>query len=296
LSAQARVAGALARERQARAQITGGEASSLHAKGEAARSRALFETGAGTREQLDRALLVERMASTDLDSLRFAARVAEYEVAMARAALRRIAAPASSGNPEELEVPAPVAGTVLRLLKESEGVVQAGTPLLEVGDPTALEVVIDVLTTDAVQIAPGAEVRIERWGGPPFEGRVRRIEPAAFTKLSALGVEEQRVNVLVDVVAPRERWASLGDGFRVEARIVVWEGSNLVKLPTSAIFRHAGGWAAFRVHDGRARLTPVEIGQRSAREVQIKSGLDAGSRVVVHPSDRVADGSKVAER
>jgi HlyD family secretion protein len=185
---------------------------------------------------------------------------------------------------------------VIKVFQKSEGVVQPGTPLLEIGDPAALEISVDVLTSDAVRIGPGAPVTVGRWGGEPLAARVRQVEPSAFTRLSALGVEEQRVNVLIDLVSPRDRWQKLGDGYRVEVEILVWEGEQVVKAPSSAVFRRGSGWAVFRVEAGVARLAPVEIGQRALREVEITSGLLPGSEVVVYPSDSVADGARVVAR
>jgi HlyD family secretion protein len=174
--------------------------------------------------------------------------------------------------------------------------VQAGEPLLELGDPGALELVVDVLTSDAIRIRPGAEVLVDRWGGEPLEGRVRLVEPSAFTRPSALGVEEQRVNVLVDLSSPRERWSTLGDGFRIEAHIVVWEAHEVLKVPASAVFRHGGSWAVFVVDDGVVHEVAVELGERTGREVQVVSGLQAGQRVVLHPSDRILSGAEVEQR
>jgi HlyD family secretion protein len=294
--AQARVLAASAAERQAGAQISRAEASTEFAKREAQRLGKLVQAGAISRVEHEQALLTERTAAADLESARFAARVASHELEMARAALRRLSASRAEGRGEQLDVPSPVNGRVLKVLQQSEGVVQAGAPLLEVGDPAALEIVVDVLTVDAVRIAPNARVVVDRWGGSELEGRVRRIEPSAFTRLSSLGVEEQRVNVLIDLVSPRTEWAMLGDGYRVEAHIVVWEGSDVLKIPASAAFRHGNGWAVYRVEEGLARLTPVEIGERSGRDVELNKGLGAGARIVVYPSDQIADGARVRSR
>ncbi len=194
-----------------------------------------------------------------------------------------------------VDVRAPASGRVLRVLQESEGVVQAGAPLLEVGNPDVLELVVDLLTTDAVRVRPGTPVAIQGWGGDrTIAARVRRVEPSAFTKLSALGVEEQRVNVIAAFDDPREDRTALGDAFRIEARLVLWRGDDVLKIPQGAAFRRGDGWAVFRVVSGRARLTPVEIGHRGDTEVEVLGGLDAGAVVVVHPGDRVRDGARVA--
>jgi HlyD family secretion protein len=190
-----------------------------------------------------------------------------------------------------IEVFAPTAGRVLRVYEESARVVVVGTPLLEIGDPRDLEIVIDVLSADAVRIHPGGEMRLEAWGGDEaLRARVRRVEPSGFTKLSALGVEEQRVNVIADFVDPP---GTLGDGYRLEARIVVWSSDEVLRAPASAIFRREGDWHVFAAADGRARLRRVEIGHRGPDAVEIRSGLEAGDRLVLHPTDRVEDGVRI---
>jgi HlyD family secretion protein len=183
------------------------------------------------------------------------------------------------------------------VLRESAGFVAAGTPLLEIGDSTDLEVEVDVLSEDAVRIAPGARVLIEDWGGPrPIESRVRLVEPSAFTKISALGVEEQRVNIIIDFAEPMEGLPPLGDGYRVQARIVIDEAADVLLVPTGALFRHGGAWAAFVLADGRAARRELEIGRRNDTVAEVLSGLAAGDRVVLYPSDRVVDGVKLHPR
>ncbi|HRK78962.1 MAG TPA: HlyD family efflux transporter periplasmic adaptor subunit, partial [Thiobacillus sp.] len=201
------------------------------------------------------------------------------------------------GTAEQMPVRAPVAAHVLKLLHESEGAVTAGQPLLEIGDPASLEIEVEVLSTHAVKIAPGSKVILDRWGGErPVEGRVRVVEPSGFTKISALGVEEQRVRVIVDFAAPREAWARLGDGYRVEARFVLWEGQDVLQLPTSALFRQGEGWAAFVIDGRRVRLAPVELGQRAGLATEVLSGLAAGDKVVAHPDETIKDGVRVKPR
>jgi HlyD family secretion protein len=293
VSAEARLAQALAAQKQSQVQIERAQTNFEQSKTELERSKQLFERGAGARQALEQAEINERRTGAELDSQKFGARVADFEVDMARATLVRL--PGTRGSGSQLEVPSPVAGRVLKLMHKSEGVVQPGTQLLEVGDPAALEVVVDVLTSDAARIPPGAPVTLDRWGGAPVEGRVRRVEPSAFTRLSALGVEEQRVNVLIDLTSPRETWAALGDGYRVEAHIVVWQSGDVVRVPASAVFRGDNGWALFKIDGGVARLVPVEVGQRTTRVVQIVKGLSGGEQVVVHPGDKITDGVKVHE-
>ncbi len=292
-AAEARVAASSAAKRQTAAQVERAAALQAQAKKEADRARTLAEQGALSQAALEQALLSERSATADAESARFAQRVADYEVLMAQATIGHLGK--RKGESEELAVPAPVTGRVLAVLSKSEGAVQPGTPLVELGDPAALELVVDVLTSDAVLIRPGAVVTIDRWGGPPLDARVALVEPSAFSRLSALGVEERRVNVVVEIVAPREKWASLGDGYRIEAHIVVWQDDEAVQVPASAVFRHGDAWAVYRIDGGIARLQPVQIGQRTPRQVQITEGLAAGQRVVLHPSDRVRDGTKVSE-
>lgn len=212
---------------------------------------------------------------------------------MARAALGQVGRGVGT---DEMPVSSPIDGRVLEILQTSEGVVQAGTPLLTLGDPRALEVVIDVLTRDAVLIQPAAAVTLVQWGGQDLTGRVRLVEPTAFTRLSSLGVEEQRVNVIIDITSPPEDWATLGDGYRLEARIEVWRGEDVLVVPSSAVFRSGSGWALFTVDGDLARLRPVGIGQRSGTATQITEGLTEGAVVITHPSDRVQDGVETTPR
>jgi HlyD family secretion protein len=186
---------------------------------------------------------------------------------------------------------------VLGRQRQSEGIVEAGTPLLEVGDPRALEVAVDVLSADAVRIRPGTPVVLERWGGEqPLEGVTRSVEPVGFTKLSALGVEEQRVWVIADLRSPAEAWSRLGEGYRVEASFIVWQGEQVLQIPASALFRQGEGWAVFVIENGQARRRVVEIGQRGGLTVEIRSGLTEGERVVTHPDDTLHEDAAVRIR
>jgi len=192
------------------------------------------------------------------------------------------------------EVKAPCSGKVLRVFEENSRVVAAGTPLLEIGDPTDLEVVVEVLSRDGAAILPGAKVEFDQWGGDsPLVGRVRLVEPAAFTKVSALGVEEQRVNVIVDLLTPPERRPTVGDNFRVEAKIVIWEAADVLKVPVGALFREGDQWATFVVVDDRAQLRRVKTGRSSGTETQILEGLKPGDQVIVYPGSRVHSGQRV---
>jgi HlyD family secretion protein len=186
---------------------------------------------------------------------------------------------------------------VFRVLQKSESVVAAGTPILEIGNPGDLEIAADLLSTDAVKVSPGAAAWITDWGGTrELAARVRLIEPSGFTKFSALGVEEQRVRVILDIVEPRETWVQLGDAFRVNVRIAIWESDDEIRVPLGALFRVGESWSAFVARDGRAYLTPVSIGQVNGRDAQVIGGLKEADQVVLHPSDRIRDGGLISQR
>jgi HlyD family secretion protein len=295
LEAQARAAGTAAGQRQAQAAIARAEIAETHARDELARSKSLFESGSIPSEQLVRAELEARLRVEELASARFAEQMAANEALMARAAVRRFDVP-SGATTDAFDVASPVRGRVLRVVTQSAGPVQPGAPLVELGDPDALEIVADVLSADAVRMTPGAKVRVERWGGEPLAAHVRTVEPAAFTRLSALGVEEQRVPVVIDLDDPHERWAALGDGFRVEVRVTVAEKRGALQVPLASVFRQGQGWAVYSARDGRARLVPVVLGVRSDVAVEVTSGLAEGERVLVHPGERVAEGLRITSR
>ena len=260
------------------------------------RTRTLVERGVSTTQALERAELAMRVADRDLRVADFLHHAAEHEIDQARALLARYQDSAASTS-DAWNVSAPVPGAVLKVAQESETIVQPGTPLIEIGDPRDLEIVVDVLSTDAVEIRPGADVTIEHWGGPGgLSGRVRRVEPAAFTKVSTLGVEEQRVNVLIDISAPAEQWAGLGDAFQVDARITVFAQDDATIVPTGALFRRAETWNVFVVTDGRAEDREIRLLRRSGRFAAVLSGLVPGERVIVYPSDRIASGVRVEVR
>lgn len=223
--------------------------------------------------------------------------VARFQLDTARAALANTGTLSAHKSAETLSVRAPVDAHVLKLTHESEGMVQAGLSLIEIGNPDTLEVEVEVLSTHAVQILPGAKVRLDRWGGDQtLFGAVRMIEPAGFTKVSALGVEEQRVRVIADITSPREAWRRLGDGYRVEVRFVIWEGAHVLQIPASALFRFKQGWAVFVLENNRAAARPVEIGQHAGLAVEVRSGIKAGDKVITHPDDKIQDGGRVKVR
>jgi HlyD family secretion protein len=258
----------------------------------------LFQRQTASQEELDSADHRLRVAGEEVRAAQFAAQIADFELDLARAALVR-SRPGGSGNasPAGFEIRAPVDGRVLRVFQESEATLTTGARLLEVGDPTDLEVEVDVLSADAVKIAPGAKAILEHWGGAePLSGTVRLVEPSAFTKVSALGVEEQRVNVVIDIRDPLDQRKSLGDAFRVEAKIVVWETKECLKVRAGALFRRGGDWAVFVVEGSRAKLRTVRIGRSNGIETEVLDGLREGDVVILHPSDRVADGTRVQAR
>lgn len=192
---------------------------------------------------------------------------------------------------------APVDGRILKILHKSEGVVSAGDPLVEIGDPADLEIVADLLSSDAVKVEPGQRVIIDNWGGDePLAGVVRRVEPFGFTKVSALGIEEQRVNVIIDFTSPKEAWSRIAHGYQVDVRIVLWQGSDVLKLPLTALFRDSDRWAVFLEQEGKASKRQVTLGRRTGLEAEILSGLSSGARVVAHPGDMIAEGVEIEDR
>jgi HlyD family secretion protein len=195
-----------------------------------------------------------------------------------------------------IQIRSPVAGLVLKIIQESETIVQAGAPLIEIGDPRDLEVVAELLSSDAVQIKVGSSVRIDGWGGAPVQGRVTRVDPAGFVKISSLGIEEQRVRTWIDFTDPPEVWAQLGHDYRVIVHVTIWQDDTVLTAPAGAFFRKGNDWAVFAIRDGRARSVLVTLGQRNNQTAQILSGLSEGDKVVLHPSDRISEGVAVAQR
>jgi HlyD family secretion protein len=250
--------------------------------------------GAVSEADRDRAEMEASVRAADVRAAEFALKVAGHELEQARAALEQ---PAASAADHAVDLVVPVSGRLLGVMQESETVVRAGTPLAEVGDPSDLEIEAEILSRDAVAMRPGDAVSVEQWGGPqPLIARVRRIEPAAFTKISALGVEEQRVLVLCDLIDPPAAARALGDRFRVEVRVAVWHRDDVLRIPAGALFREGGGWKTFVLRDGRARAVTVEAGRSDGRHTEVLAGLEAGTEVLLHPPDTVEDGSRVRKR
>ncbi len=267
------------------------------ARQERERAESLRRSGFVSEQAQDSARTAETRAQAAAAAAQQAVRVARFDLDTARAALASAAQLQAHGVAHRVEVRAPLAARVLKVLHESEGAVAAAQPLLEIGDPASLEVEVEVLSTHAVKIMPGSKVVLDRWGGAEaIAGRVRVVEPSGFTKVSALGVEEQRVRVIVDFTSPHAAWARLGDGYRVEARFVLWEGQDVLQVPTSALFRQGEGWAVFVIDGGRAHRKPVAIGQRAGLATQVSSGLGVGEKLIAHPDESVRDGVRVKAR
>ncbi|TJY63016.1 efflux RND transporter periplasmic adaptor subunit [Sinimarinibacterium sp. CAU 1509] len=291
--ATAAVARAEAAQRAAETAAQAAQASADFARSEVNRLKPLMQTGAISRNQYEQASSEANRTAANLASARSAIEVARYERVSAETALNFAGGARQSG--QQIVVTSPVSGSVLAIQREDEGVVQAGTPMLTIGDPHSLEIVVDVLSADAVRLLPGMPVWLERWGGDaPLEARVREVEPTAFTKVSALGVEEQRVRVIADITAPVEQWQRLGDAYRVEARFILHDQADVLRIPHSALFRDNGQWSVFVVDQGRAHLRAVKPGARGLQYTEILEGLAAGDRVIAYPDDRIADGTRVS--
>ncbi|HMA41817.1 MAG TPA: HlyD family efflux transporter periplasmic adaptor subunit [Gemmatimonadales bacterium] len=287
--AVARLDGAEDAQRAAAAAVSEARAALDQAARNRARAESLFTKNLLSPAQREEASLAETTAVRRFQAADFTAQAAAHDVEQARAV---VAGPATGGG-ATLPLKSPVSGRVLRVPERSERVVAAGTPLLELGDPTRLEIVVDLLSEDAVKVHPGDRMLVADWGGErPLEAHVRRVEPSGFTKVSALGVEEQRVNVIADL---DETPPQLGDGYRVETQVVLWEGTAL-KVPSSALFQDGDQWRVFFVRDGRARSGIVQVGHRNPFEVEITGGVAAGDLVIRHPTDKLADGVRVAAR
>lgn len=288
------LAAARARLQAANAEFETRRAEAAFAASEFERHEQLFRDGLVSGTQMDRARSERDRSQAAERAARAAVEVARFEVESARALVEIGEGSRARSDQPVLEVAAPVAGVVLRRHRCCESVVAAGEPVLEIGDLRDLEVQVDLLSVDAVQVQEGMRVEVVRWGGDEtLQATVRRVEPAGFTRVSALGVEEQRVPVMVVLDTPRDSWAGLGEGYRVEARFILWEGDEVLQVPTSALFRIADEWRVFVIEDDRLRLRAVTIGLRSGLWTQVTAGLEPGETVVTHPGDDLAEGVRV---
>lgn len=279
-----------ARRDAAAAQLDKARTAHTFAASELRRFEQLHRDNTVSIQELEVVQWREAAARRDQTAAESALRQAEAELA---GFLQNREAPGAT-PPAPVEVQAPVSGRILRVHEENARVVVAGQTLLEIGDPADLEVVVEVLSRDGAVLAPGTRVELTQWGGlAPLEARVRLVEPAAFTKISALGVEEQRVNVIADLLTPPEQRPGLGDQFRVEAHFIVWETAQALRAPSGALFRQGTNWAAFVIEGGRAGLRPVRIGRAGSAETQVLEGLREGEEVILYPGDRVRDRQRV---
>lgn len=290
--AEAAAAAAQAATELARAQLAQAEASRDFAQGEANRAVALFQKGAMSARAHDTAIREQRTAEAAVASAVANLAVREKELESALAMLR----PDAPGNGSSccVDILAPVSGKVLRVLTESEQVVQPGTPILELGDPGNLEIVVELLSRDAVRVAEGAAATVSGWGGPSVAAQVERVEPSAVTRVSALGIDEQRVTVVLRLTGAPDDWQGLGHGFRVIARIALWREEGVLTIPVGALFRDGPDWATYVVRDRRAEVQRIVLGERNEDYAQVLEGLAAGDRVILHPSDQVVPGVSTA--
>ncbi len=300
--AEARVQRAIVAGQAADARISKAEAQLTFANATLKRRETLEARGLEAQQDFDRAKRDERIAAEDLNAARFDAQVAHLEIQIARVALLE-ESELGDKSVIALAVTAPMTGHVTRIFEASARTVSAGTPILEVGDISALELVADFLSQDAVKVEPGMQVLIEGWGGELVDGRettllgrVRHVEPSGFTKISALGVEEQRINILVDPDGSEDGWPALGDGYRAELRIVIWESDKVLIVPTGALFREDGSWRVFVVQEGETHLRTVKLGHRNGLQAEVLDGLSPGEQVVLYPSELVTAGTQVDTR
>jgi HlyD family secretion protein len=283
-----------ANRKQTAASLEARQAALKLAEADRDRIRAVTRAGTVSEADRDRSEGDALIRAAEVRAAEFSLQVSDYELAQARAALDR---PDTLTPGNLVEVKSPVSGRVLKVMQESEMVVTPGTQILEIGDPADIEIEAEILSRDAVTIRPGDAVEIEQWGGEaPLKGRVRRVEPAAFTKISALGVEEQRVIVLSDLVEIPDSAKALGDRFRVEARVAVWHADDVLVVPAGALFREGNAWKTYLYQGGSAKLTSIQAGHSDGRFTEILSGLAAGDQVLLHPPDTVKDGTPVVKR
>lgn len=292
---QARIRGLKANVQSSAARISQARADRALAAANFERTDAIFKRGFATKTAHDAARAARDSSAAQVTEALQAQESAQFELKAARASLMGPSISNMRGN--ALDITSPESGSVLRVTQESETLLTAGSIIMELGDPLDIEIVTDLLSRDAVKIKPGSDVLIDNWGGDqPLKGKVQRIEPFGFTKISALGVEEQRVNVIIDFVDPQTAHARLGHGYRVIVRLVEWSGEKILQVPISALFRDSGIWSVFEMDAGKARLVPVKVGQMNDEHAQILEGLEAGASVILHPSEKIDDGTKVSLR
>ncbi len=296
--AEAEIRAAQSAQELAKAEVNQAQAELDFANAELDRARELASNNTISQRELDQAERLFKTQRAALAKTQAALQVRNYEYERVRALLMSPRdTQAAHGNCECIHLRAPVDGRILHMYHESEGVVSAGEPLITLGDPKDLEIIVELHSSQAVKVQPGQRVLIENWGGnETLEGRVRRIEPVGFTKVSALGIEEQRVNVIIDFNSPYELWQRLGHGYQLDVRIVLWKSDNVLKLPLTALFRDGDNWAVFVNNDGVAEKRQVALGQKNGLEAEIISGLEEGERIVIYPSDRVVNGVGIASR
>ena len=294
--AQAKMSAAKSTLRAAEEQARAADAAARLADNELKRLSPLLDKGLISREAFDKVLTEAQTSSANKRSTGFNVDVARYELQAAQTVLEYTAG--TDGEPaERVPVLSPITGKILKVKRQCKGPVRTGEALLEVGDPSALEVEVDVLSADAVKIKPGMKVLFDRWGGEqPLEGIVRVVEPVGFTKISALGVEEQRVLIISDFTSTQELWQRLGDGYRVEAQFILWQENDVLQIPASSLFRYQDGWAVFIVEDDHAKRRKVNVGQRNGLTAQILKGIKIDDVVINHPSDEVEHEGKVTDR
>ncbi|MGB5258971.1 MAG: HlyD family efflux transporter periplasmic adaptor subunit [Gammaproteobacteria bacterium] len=295
--AAAQVAAAEAAIKRAEQLESAARAEATFARNDYARKQQLQEKNLVAHDEVEQAATRSREASAELRSAGFAVDITRHELEAAQTALQFSIANNGETLTETVSIKAPIESRVLQIHRESEGVLATGEPLLEIGDPAALEIAVDVLSADAVRIRPGTRVQLVRWGGPQaLDAVVRTVEPTGFTHISALGVEEQRVWVIADLVSPRTDWEQLGDGYRVEANFIIWEADDVLQVPTSALFRQEGSWAVYVIDKGKARLVAVSTGHDNGLITEVLNGLTAGDQVILHPDDRIEDGVRVTPK
>lgn len=294
--AKNRVAAAKAALRTAKAKVIADTASSEYALSEYKRIKQVFDKKLISRSELERAETEKRRANANLESSHFSTESARYSLAETKNALKHFAAKGEEKTGEKVIIHSPVTGQVIAIYQQSESTVDAGQILMDVGNAKALEVEVEVLSADAIKIQSGMLVKFNRWGGEQaLNGRVRIIEPVGFTKVSALGVEEQRVRVIVDITSPAEQWLRLGDGYRVDTQFILWQGQDILQIPENALFRQGENWAVFVVNKGDyAELRKVKLGKRSGLYAQIIKGLDEDESIIIYPDEKIKGSSKIA--